>query len=52
MSNRDFMTIADYWESQGFSREEAKQIEREQIEEQVRFQEEQDLYDAGIWNMY
>ena len=46
------MTIAEYWESHGFSKEEAKKIEREQIEEQVKFQEEQDLCDAGIWNMY
>ena len=48
----DFMTIADYWVLQGFSREEAEVIEREQIEYAMELAEERELSDAGIWNSY
>lgn len=47
-----FMTIADYWVSQGFSREEAEQIEREQIEHEMELSENRELCEAGIWNSY
>ena len=48
----NFMTIADYWVSQGFSREEAEIIEREQIEYEMELAENRELSEAGIWNSY
>lgn len=48
----DFFTIADYWVMHGFSREEAERIEREQIERDMKVAEEEELYEAGIWNAY
>ena len=36
------LTIADYWQSHGFSKEEAKRIERQQIKEAL---EREALYD-------
>lgn len=52
MPRSDFMTIAKYWESHGYSKEEAKRMERDQIAEAKRAAEEEDLYEQGIWNMY
>lgn len=45
-------TIAEYWESHGYSKEEAKKIEREQIEDMRAQAEAEALYDQGIWNCY
>lgn len=45
-------TIAEYWESHGYSKEEAKRIERQQIADMVAEEEYNNLYDQGIWNAY
>jgi hypothetical protein len=45
-----FPTLEDYWVDQGFSRKEAKEIAREQIEHDMKVSEEEELYEAGIWN--
>jgi len=37
------LTIADYWQSHGFSKEEAKQIERQQMKEALA---REALYDS------
>jgi hypothetical protein len=44
-------TIADYWQSQGYSRREALAIERQQIAEAEAEAEQEALYEAGSWNM-
>lgn len=46
------MTIAQYWESHGYSKAEAKRMEREQIAEAMTKAEEEHLYEQGIWNLY
>ena len=38
-------TIADYWEAQGYSKAEAKLIERQQIAEAIAAQDADDNYD-------
>lgn len=46
------MTIAQYWESHGYSKAEAKRMEREQIAAAMAEAEEEHLYYQGIWNLY
>jgi hypothetical protein len=41
-----FLTIAEYWQSHGFSKEEAKCMEREQIKEALEREAFYDSMDA------
>ena len=45
-------TIARYWQDHGYSYEEARRMERDQIAAAMRQEEIDCLYDAGIWNAW
>lgn len=47
-----YMTISEYWQSHGYTKAEADRMEREQIKEAERQADREDLYEAGIWNMF
>ena len=52
MSANPITTIAEYWEFHGYSKAEARSMEREQIAAAMREAEEEQLCDQGIWNMF
>ncbi len=43
------LTIADYWQSHGFSKEEARRIEREQIDEALSKEAFYDFMDSDAF---
>ena len=44
-------TIADYWQSQGYSKEEAERMQALQIAEAIAQQEEEE-YESQLFNLY
>lgn len=44
------MTLRDYWQAQGYSPEEARRIEADQIAAAQAEAEAEARYDQGLWN--